>query len=92
MKDGFFCVATAAPKVSVGDVEGNLTRIKELISEANASGADAIVFPEMSITAYTCGDLFHSSTLLDAADSAICRLAEFTADKSTLVSRCTFTL
>lgn len=85
MKDGFFCVATAAPKVSVGDVEGNLTRIKELISEANASGADAIVFPEMSITAYTCGDLFHSSTLLDAADSAICRLTEFTADKSTLV-------
>lgn len=79
MKHGFYRVAAAAPKVTVADVASNTQEIITLMSEAFSKGADLLVFPEMSVTAYTCGDLFHNNVLLDAAVDALERLAAQTS-------------
>ncbi len=79
MNNGFFRVVSAVNKTSVADCEFNAKNIIELCKEANQKKADLIVFPEMSVTAYTCGDLFHSSTLIEAAEKAISRIAQATA-------------
>lgn len=76
MKHGFYRVAAAAPKVTVADVAANTSEITSLINEAYDKGADLITFPELSVTAYTCGDLFHSATLLNATRSALAKIAE----------------
>ena len=58
MKDGFIKVAAATPDVRVADCEYNATEIIRMIHEMEAQGAKIMVFPELCITAYTCGDLF----------------------------------
>ncbi len=72
VKDGFFRVAAATPAVSVADVEENLERIEELVRQAAADGCGAVCFPELALTAYTCGDLFRDEALLSAAESGPC--------------------
>jgi NAD+ synthase (glutamine-hydrolysing) len=57
--------------VEVADCNTNTASIIKLAEELNAKGVDVAVFPEMCLTAYTCADLFHSSTLLSATDKAI---------------------
>ena len=78
MKDGFFRVAAATPAVSVADVEENLERIEELVQQAAADGCGAVCFPELALTAYTCGDLFRDEALLSAAERGLARLMEET--------------
>ena len=80
MKDGFFRVAAATPAVSVADVEENLERIEELVQQAAADGCGAVCFPELALTAYTCGDLFRDEALLSAAERGLARLMEETRD------------
>ncbi|MBD5220172.1 MAG: NAD(+) synthase [Bacteroidales bacterium] len=75
MQYGFYRVAAAAPKVTVADPVANTDEIIELFRQANRSGADAVVFPEMSVTAYTCGELFHNATLLEGARQGLLRIA-----------------
>ena len=80
-------VVAATPKVKVADVDWNVGEIvglcKEIASEANPS---IIVFPELSITGYTCGDLFFQKTLIDGAARGLKRLCEETAGlKQTIV-------
>ncbi|MCM1065941.1 MAG: NAD(+) synthase [Muribaculaceae bacterium] len=82
MKQGFYRVCCAAPKVRVADTDANAKNIIALIESAATVGADAVVFPEMCVTAYTCADLFHSSTLLEGAGAALARIASFTAEKA----------
>lgn len=72
---GFFRVACASAKVSVADVESNCSAIRSVMAEAYASGAAAVVFPELCVTAYTCADLFHNSLLIEAAADAVRGLA-----------------
>ncbi len=75
---GYMRVAAAVPEVNVADVRQNIESISLLAKKAAAGGAKIVVFPEMSVTAYTCGDLFHSSTLLEGALSGLeqlCRLS-----------------
>ena len=79
MKDGFFRIAAATPQVSVADVEENLERIQEKIQEAANQGCGAVCFPELSLTAYTCGDLFKDRTLLSTAEKALEALMKRTA-------------
>ena len=55
---GFVKVASAIPKVKVADCRHNVVEINRLIQEAAMSEVQIIVFPELSITGYTCGDLF----------------------------------
>ncbi len=77
---GFVKVAAAIPRVSVADCNYNVKEIESQIVEAARQGARVIVFPELSITAYTCGDLFANSLLLREAERALLQLVDSTAD------------
>ncbi len=66
---GFVRVTTAVPKVAVANVERNLDEHLRLIEEHQAS--DLIVFPELSLTGYTCGDLFAQRRLTDESRQAL---------------------
>lgn len=76
MKNGFLRVAAACPPVNVADIAFNLSSTKECLAALESSGVEVAVFPELSVTAYTCGDLFHSATLLDEAEKAVAELVE----------------
>lgn len=80
MKDGFFRVAAATPQTRPAQVTENLLGIKTLITEAWEMGCGALVFPELSVTGYTCGDLFFDRALLSAAEEGLALLLEETKD------------
>ena len=80
MKDGFIRVAAATPEIKVADCDYNADRIIELIKQAEKNSAAAIVFPELCITGYTCGDLFLQKTLLDGAKNALKKIIDQTKD------------
>ena len=75
---GFLKVAAAIPALRVGDCTYNMERTAALAEEAARRGVEIAVFPELGMTAYTCGDLVLQPTLLDAADEALARLAKAT--------------
>jgi NAD+ synthase (glutamine-hydrolysing) len=75
---GFYRVAAAIPNVRVADCKFNAGKIKDLIEDAHKKGVQMVCFPELSITAYTCGDLFFQKTLIDEAEKALVRLKEET--------------
>ena len=79
MRNGFLRVAAAVPPVSVADVDTNVDAIISLCELLEQKGVEIVVFPELSVTGYTCGDLFHNRTLLDAASRGIRRIAEHLA-------------
>ena len=79
MKDGFYRIAAATPPVAVANVEENQAQILEKVQQAASQGCGAVCFPELSLTAYTCGDLFQDRTLLAGAESALASLLEDTA-------------
>ena len=64
MKHGFIKAAAITPKIKVADPKYNGQVICEKLEEAYARGAKIIVFPELCITGYTCGDLFLQGLLL----------------------------
>ena len=68
---GFLKVAAAVPHVQVADCDFNIDRIAALAEEAARRGVEIVAFPELAVTAYTCGDLLLQPTLLDAADEAL---------------------
>lgn len=71
MKDGFLKVAAATPDIKVADTVYNTAEIIKNIEAAAEKGAKVIVFPELSITGYTCGDLFLQESLVEAAAEAL---------------------
>ena len=71
MKDGFIKVAAVTPYVHVADPEKNVKEMVERAEEMAAVGVRLLVFPELSITGYTCGDLFLTHTLLHGAKEAL---------------------
>ncbi len=73
--NGFFRVAAAVPRVTIGDPAANVQEIGLLLQELENEGVELAVFPEMCITGYTCADLFHNTTLLDDSDKALADLA-----------------
>ncbi len=77
MKDGFLRVACATPEVRVADCKFNTSTIKELIDEAKLQNVSLIVFPELSITAYTCGDLFLQKRLQNEAIDSLLELTDY---------------
>ncbi len=85
MKYGFLTVAAAIPSVRVADIEYNLEEIKRIIGEAERQHVEVVVFPELSITGYTCQDLFRQRTLIDGAELAVLSLLEFTMRKDIIV-------
>ncbi len=68
---GFYRLATAVPILKVADVQYNRDQIVNLIKDADKKNASLVVFPELSVTGYTCGDLFHQSQLIDGVVDAI---------------------
>ena len=85
MKQGYFRVAAAVPHVNVADVDYNTEQIMTMARELASHGVELAVFPELCVTAYTCGDLFQQTTLLEAADAAVGKLAEFTKEIDTAI-------
>ena len=85
MNYGFFRAACASPEVMVADCDANATEIIALAHEAAQNGAQLVVFPELCITAYTCGDLFLQRTLLDGALDALKKITRETAELDTLL-------
>ena len=75
---GFLKVAAAIPHVRVADCDYNTERMVAMAEEAARRGVEIVAFPELSVTAYTCGDLLLQPTLLDAADTALERLVRAT--------------
>lgn len=85
MKHGFIKVAAATPDIRVADVKYNTERICGAIEEASDHRAKVLVFPELCITGYTCGDLFLQDVLLEDAKQALLQIAKYTRDKDMLV-------
>ncbi|WP_461812316.1 NAD(+) synthase [Faecalimonas sp.] len=85
MKQGFVKVAAATPDIKVADVSYNTEQICKLIDETVANGAKIVVFPELCITGYTCGDLFFQDILLERAKEALNTIAVYTKNKDALI-------
>ncbi|WP_422444063.1 NAD(+) synthase [Thermoanaerobacterium sp. DL9XJH110] len=73
---GFVKVAAASPRLKVANPEYNISQIYNIMNEADKRGAAIIVFPELCVTGYTCGDLFHQKFLLNKSMEALKTLAE----------------
>ncbi len=84
MQHGFIKVAAAVPQLSLADPTANARAVSALLSEAHELGVKVAVFPALTLTGVTCGDLFFQRTLLDAAQQALRQVAFATHDTDTL--------
>ncbi len=71
MKDGFIKVAAATPNLKIADTDFNARSCISLAESASEAGVKVLVFPELSLTGYSCGDLFNTETLLNGALDAL---------------------
>ena len=78
MELGFFRVASAVPAIKVADCYYNATKIIEIIKEAQSKNVEVITFPELSITGYTCADLFFQTLLINEAEKNLKRILDET--------------
>lgn len=85
MKDGFIKVAAATPKIKVADPAYNAEEIIKIIDETAENGATLLVFSELTISGYTCGDLFLQQPLLTECKNQLLRITKATKDKDMLV-------
>lgn len=85
MKHGFIKTAAMTPKIKVADPLYNVKEVIKGIEEATERGAKIIVFPELCLTGYTCGDLFLQELLLSQAEEALHAAAEATEGSDALV-------
>ena len=74
MNYGFVKVAAAVPRVKIADCKYNAGQLESLIAIADGKGVQIITFPEMCITAYTCGDLFGQQLLLEEAEMGLIQI------------------
>jgi NAD+ synthase (glutamine-hydrolysing) len=74
IEHGFLRVAAAVPRLRVADCSFNVERMLACMDKAEQEGVSVLVFPELGITGYTCGDLFHQPTLQKSALAALSRL------------------
>ncbi|MDD6051868.1 MAG: NAD(+) synthase [Clostridiales bacterium] len=82
---GILRVAAAVPHLCLGDVERNVAAHLEKIAEAKERGAALVVFPELSLTGASCGDLFHQRALQDAVFQGLEAIAERMPEGITVV-------
>lgn len=85
MKDGFIKVAAATPKIKVADPVYNTEEILKIIDETEKNGASILVFSELTISGYTCGDLFLQQPLLTECKNQLLRIVKATKKKDMLV-------
>ena len=84
MKNGFIRVGAATPRLCVADPAYNANRLADLTLKADANGVRVLAFPELSLTASTCGDLFYYETLISGAEKALQDYLKQTANTATL--------
>ena len=85
-KTGILWVTTATPKVKVADVDWNIGEIISMCHNiAAGDNPSIIVFPELAVTGYTCGDLFRQKVLVEAAEKGVEKLCAETAKLSQTV-------
>ncbi|HIT73435.1 MAG TPA: NAD(+) synthase [Candidatus Fimicola cottocaccae] len=82
----FIRTAAAVPVLKVADCVYNTEEIIKLIDEALKKEVKILAFPELSITSYTCGDLFAQSTLIEYAEKSLEKIAEFSKDKDMFIT------
>ena len=82
---GYVRVAAAVPHMRVADCQYNASEIKKQITEAVQEGVQVVCFPELSITGYTCADLFFTQQLQKDALSALEDVCTFTRDLPIIV-------
>ena len=80
MRDGFVRVAVGTPAIRVGDTDGNMRAVVQLMREAAESGAKLLTLPELCLTGYTAGDLFLQKILREGAMEALRGVAEASRD------------
>src|SRR5579871_1003061 len=76
IEHGFLRVAAATPLVRVADCAFNAEHLLALMRRAEDEGVSVLVFPELSLTGYTCADLFQQPVLQRGALAALGRVAE----------------
>ena len=74
MKYGFIRVASATPEIKVADCDYNSNTVLDLWKKADQKGCQLVVFPELVLTGYTCGDLFLQPVLLQGVLQSIQKL------------------
>ncbi|KEH85410.1 NAD synthetase [Clostridium novyi A str. 4540] len=82
----FIRVASACPVVNVGDIKFNVENIKNCIDLALKENSKLVILPELSITAYTCADLFLNQTLIEKSMEGIKDICDFSLDKDILIA------
>ena len=82
MEFGFIRVAAATPRVKVADVDANVDEICRMAEIAENEQVSILAFPELSVTGYSCGDLFAQELLVSRAEEGIKRLKTFSRGKS----------
>ena len=85
MKDGYIRIAAVTPDLKVADVTYNISKICENIRTCAAAGAKVIVFPELCMTGYSCGDLFLQELLIERAMSGLSEIAAYTKETDAIV-------
>ena len=73
-------IACAVPQVQVANVEKNTQDICAYMEQADGQNADLLLFPELAMTGYTCGDLFLQDALLDAVEAGLVKILECSAN------------
>ena len=79
---GFIRTAAAVPAVRIADVEYNVAEICRLAGEAFEKEVSLVVFPELSVTGYSCADLFGQNLLVKAAEEGVKKIMEFSRGKA----------
>lgn len=82
---GFVRIASVSPKISIGDVQFNQKIILESVDKCISQQCSFILFPELSITGYSCGDLFYQQKLIESAYMALQNIAEITKNKNIVI-------
>ncbi len=83
---GYIRVAAATPRVYLADTRKNAGEIIRLCNDAAGRQPSVIVFPELCVTGYSCGDLFAQTPLLDGAENAVEEIARHTADLDAMIA------
>ena len=85
MNNGFVRVAAAIPELRVADCIYNVARMTELVRKGEEEKVQVICFPELSLTGYTCADLFQQQQLLSDAQKALNELQLLTFTTSSVI-------
>lgn len=83
---GFLRVAAASPKLKVADCNYNTEEIKQVIEQAQQEEVQILCFPELSLTGYSCGDLFFQKALQQKALESLCKLVRFLEERPSIIT------